>query len=602
MEITTTTLKIKALRHWLFQLVGLIFLPTLAQSNPEQASPLNNPKLCLEVVLKEPQDTDRGAYVIITNISGTPLELSQYNLVREGAEEAMNIQCQNMAGETIELTLGQPICLAELLDTSVLSEGSSRLILFLKPSEGIRNIELVLYVLDSTKELVCKPVSTKLMRERSWSSRKIITHIALPVVGFVAALVCSWCIWDRYTAYQNLQPDLINSDENSLLKAYANKDRLNHANQRELATAMDDLGHRFMQKNEHDQTPQYFEQALAVREDLDKEDHLDVALSLNNVGKANGALGNDEAFPYLPEALAMLELLYEGGFPEVEEFLTKLQELYEKKRPEIANHFNNVGAAYYRPGDDEEALDSEEESLVRIKGLYAEKRPEIADHLNRVTYDSLGRPEQNPQCREQARAVPVVPPAREASRCHCLGNSYHLVALRVQQKGEQQRAEEYLAKANNAFKKAVEVSNSVKADFWAAYGNFLLATRQPAQAYAYLTAAIASKDDESWLYYDSLEKPIVTPILQEKIAQIPPPEQDRGQMIMLRGIDYAYYLLIHHYAAFEQAGVQPSASRADYLLAYRRAIDLRKDQWGGQLEDELADYLYQGLIDTQAPA
>ena len=37
----------------------------------------------------------------------------------------MNIQCQNIAGEAVALTPGQPICLAELLlDTVVLPRSS----------------------------------------------------------------------------------------------------------------------------------------------------------------------------------------------------------------------------------------------------------------------------------------------------------------------------------------------------------------------------------------------------------------------------------------------------------------------------------------------
>lgn len=54
------------------QLAALVLLPTPALSSPEQASSLNDPKLCLAIVLKKPQGTTCNACVRLTNISETP--------------------------------------------------------------------------------------------------------------------------------------------------------------------------------------------------------------------------------------------------------------------------------------------------------------------------------------------------------------------------------------------------------------------------------------------------------------------------------------------------------------------------------------------------
>ena len=75
----------------------------------------------------------------------------------------------------------------------------------------------------------------------------------------------------------------------------------------------------------------------------------------------------------------------------------------------------------------------------------------------------------------------------------------------------------------------------------------MLAAGKTTQAYDYLHQAIASGDDEDELSYSLLEQQTVTPIPQKCISQ--------QQEVALRGIDYAYYLMIHHYEDFQEAGI-----------------------------------------------
>ena len=124
---------------------------------------------------------------------------------------------------------------------------------------------------------------------------------------------------------------------------------------------------------------------------------------------------------------------------------------------------------------------------------------------------------------------------------------YHVASLAARQAGDEPRAQAYLEKAIASFEQVVQPSDVVKAALYTAYGDFLLATGKTAQAYDYLHQAIASKDGEDTLYCGSLDKATLTPILQEKI------EQDKE--IQFRGIDYAYYLMIHHHEDFQEAGI-----------------------------------------------
>jgi hypothetical protein len=80
-----------------------------------------------------------------------------------------------------------------------------------------------------------------------------------------------------------------------------------------------------------------------------------------------------------------------------------------------------------------------------------------------------------------------------------------------------------------------------------------------------------------------MERATVSPLLQERI--------DQDRKVQVRGIDYAFYLLIHHYEDFAQAGLTPEQPRAAYLAAYAEGIKARADQQGKEKQDEMASFL-----------
>ena len=168
---------------------------------------------------------------------------------------------------------------------------------------------------------------------------------------------------------------------------------------------------------------------------------------------------------------------------------------------------------------------------------------------------------------------------------HNLACLYNMVAIEAKQEGQEQEAQEYLAKAKDTFELAVETNDPPKAGLCTEYANFLITTGELEQAYQYLQKAITSGNDGSGLGYRPAERETVAPILRERIGP--------DGRISLRPIDYAYYLLIHHYADFQKAGVDPDKTREAYLQDYEQTISDRANRTGEEIE--IARYLLEKL-------
>jgi hypothetical protein len=108
-------------------------------------------------------------------------------------------------------------------------------------------------------------------------------------------------------------------------------------------------------------------------------------------------------------------------------------------------------------------------------------------------------------------------------------------------------------------------------------------------AHKYLVQAIDSRDGESVLSYGMIERATVSPLLGERIAQ--------DQEVRVRGIDYAFYLLINHYEDFVQAGITLEKDRAAYLVDYAQGII---DRAGQEKQDEMARFLLYSLLNAGA--
>ena len=189
-------------------------------------------------------------------------------------------------------------------------------------------------------------------------------------------------------------------------------------------------------------------------------------------------------------------------------------------------------------------------------------------------------------CEEARKVLPAISSDIERHICHNLACMYCIAALNA---GLEVDKETYLAKAALTFKVAIDASETPHASVCTEYANFLLYTGQYPEAYKYLSDAITSGDDTSELQYGLLEKPIVSPILQENITQEEP--------VVVRAIDYAYYLLIHHYASFVKAGCEPKKFRVEYLEDYTQCINARASQAGKEKGKEKQDTQARQLLE-----
>ena len=343
-------------------------------------------------------------------------------------------------------------------------------------------------------------------------------------------------------------------------------------NLRNVAITCENLG-------KYTQALEYYQQALKMQKALHEgENHAEVAQVLRNVGVAYERLGNyTEALNYYQQALTMQKALHEG-----------------ENHDDVAAALRAVGVAYERLGNYTEALEYYQKALEMQKALHeGENHAEVAQALYAVGLANyyLGHLEEVIQNWEQALAVPAVSQAMKAVISHGLGIMYHIAALAARQEDDEQRAQAYLEKATLSFEQAVEASDGVKAGLYAEYGNFLLATEQFTQAYDYLHQAIKSGDGASSIVFGLIKQQIVTPILQAYLSQ--------QQAAMLRGIDYAYYLMILHYEDFQKAGMAMTQTRDAYLAAYQASIDQCSGQPGQEKKNKTAYYLLGSLYKAQ---
>ena len=330
--------------------------------------------------------------------------------------------------------------------------------------------------------------------------------------------------------------------------------------------------------NNYTEALDYYQQALQMYQALHEgENHTDIAAALRSVGLAYYYLDNDaQALEYFQQALTMQQALHKG-----------------ENHDDVAQVLKNVGDAYHYLGNYPEALEYYQQALEMQKALHEGDHADVAQVLKDVgdAHYSLGHLEEAIQSYEQALAVPAMSQATKASIGHNLGCMCHVKALAVRQEGDEQQAQAYLEKATASFEQAIQASDGVKAGLYTEYGDFLLATGKTAQAYDYLRQAIESGDNASGLGYALTEQPTVTPVLQAYISQ--------HQKVLLRGTDYAYYLMIHHYEDFQEAGIQMAQTREAYLKDYQASLDQCSGQPGQEQKDKTAYHLLGSLYEAQ---
>jgi len=152
-----------------------------------------------------------------------------------------------------------------------------------------------------------------------------------------------------------------------------------------------------------------YEQALAIDRRLFKGDHLDLAMSLNNLAEMRVSLGRlHEAEAMLQEAFAMRRRLFKSDHPDVANSLNNLASLYQSleraneaeplfeealamrrrlfkgDHPDLANSLNNLAGVRQVLDRASEAQPLFEEALKMARRLFGDDDPYVAQQLNNL--------------------------------------------------------------------------------------------------------------------------------------------------------------------------------------------------------------------------
>ena len=168
--------------YTLIQLVSILSLSTLAQSQARQAPTTTEPPLRLEVGSARPGASERVLQVILSNVSADLVDPAKYSLVyREKDGKPFVIHCKNTKGKSIEVAPGQFLPLTELLGTEMLSIGkgsNGAFQLTLVPGNGVSHAALTLSIEDAQGNSVSKPLSVTWRAKPFWTTKKIFTYVA----------------------------------------------------------------------------------------------------------------------------------------------------------------------------------------------------------------------------------------------------------------------------------------------------------------------------------------------------------------------------------------------------------------------------------------
>ncbi|MEO1301503.1 MAG: tetratricopeptide repeat protein, partial [Bacteroidota bacterium] len=368
---------------------------------------------------------------------------------------------------------------------------------------------------------------------------------------------------------------------------------------------------------------QYYEECLGMEKELYGDTHADVAITLSDLGNVHNVLGeHKKSIVYYEEALQIRRQAHDGPHPSVASTLYSLGNLHKatgeyvksiqcyeeclgiEKRSygdthaDVAITLADLGNVHSVLGEREKSIEYYEEAL-QIRGqIHDGPHPDVAFilYILAIAYYSSEQPQKSTTYYEEALSVyqqlsendpENTYASTRASIAHNLACMYHVEALSAMQKDQDQTAQEYLTKAKDTFELAIAANNPPTASLCTEYANFLLATEQIEQACQYLEQTIATGDNEDELGYNMLERETVTPALRDKISQDNP--------VSLRAMDYAYYLLIHHYEDFQTVGINLDKPREAYLADFQEAVKKRSGQEGKEQEDEIARYLLKSL-------
>ncbi|MFX0062406.1 MAG: tetratricopeptide repeat protein [Candidatus Hermodarchaeota archaeon] len=227
---------------------------------------------------------------------------------------------------------------------------------------------------------------------------------------------------------------------------------------RSKASSINLKGTVYLYKGELEQALQYYQQSLALFEELGNKQ--DIAYSLNNIGKVYWHIGDfDRVLDYYQQSLALFEelgnkkdiagsfhnigVIYwrKGEFDKALEYYQRSLAIKEKyaSKEDIALSFNNIGVIFWHKGDLDQALDYFEQSLT-IQKEFSEDR-DIAACLNNIgtIYQQKGEFNQALKYHQQSLVL-----FEELGNKQDIARSLHNIGVIHWYKGDLNQALEYL--------------------------------------------------------------------------------------------------------------------------------------------------------------
>ena len=376
----------------------------------------------------------------------------------------------------------------------------------------------------------------------------------------------------------------------------------------DVASTLHSLGSVYKAMGEYVKSIQCYEECLDIEKRLDGDTHERVAITLADLGNVHNVVEEyAKSIVCYEEALQISRQVHDELDPSIAQILHNLGNVYRDAgdltkglacHREASQIYKLLGANSQYCNEYAQSAEYFEQALVVGKQIHGDIHPDIAALLYALAtaYYLSDQLQKSIRCYEdtlsmcqqlgEGNSEPTYATTC-ASIAHNLACMYHTAARSAMQKGQDQ-SQEYLMKSKDTFELAIAAKNPPTASLCTEYANFLLVTEQYKAAYPYLQQAITIGDDQSGLGYSKFEKQAVASVLQEKIDQV-------QQQVLLRSVDYAYYLLIHHYKDFQAVGIHLAKAREAYLEDYRQAVHQRPSQVGKEQEDAMARYLLERL-------
>ncbi len=260
----------------------------------------------------------------------------------------------------------------------------------------------------------------------------------------------------------------------------------------------------------------------------------------------------------------------------------------------IARVQHNMGMTYASLGDLQKSLKHFKSASNDYKTVYKQNKDYKGLLIGQIqalnmmgtVYESLGEYKKAAKYYKDGFRVACLlkDPNPLTDAHHHLGCFYHSVLRNTEREAVKHR---YVRRAQVAFERAIQASSKPRVDLWASYANFLIDTAQLKQAYGYLMQAIDSEDRVCSLPYTWGQCTTAPPILQKQLQQ--------GQIVTVRAIDCAFYLLLKNYDDFVHAGIVMKKPREAYLTAFKQSVKANVEGLEETQQNEMAKLLVDSL-------